>query len=385
MNVNADLTWYLSAVHNSYKSTTTGRATTLPYAELSMSESLEKVVSKLFRHKTRRDALSLLHLPYEILECIFNALLVSSKILLSQTCKYLWVTFRDRCIVDMRKLSRNERLRCLSALGGILPDHRTCSPCRSLHLIDPGDTPIVDTWQKFFDSMPVCANGNETEDRVWHGQPLDLYYGLAFRHVQSAVKYTRFQGLHDEYRNKILKPFKMSGKVLDMTTLKFSAKPKVVNGCFLLKTKWEFRARDRDYRWEFYNNPGFTTCPHMADPMVFTNLQSPRWLLILNKELHSDPRRLLSCHACPSDYLIEMSDMGDRLKMQAWQNLGSGHRHDDPRWASQIRGGRYQARHWNARFDYEHGSVKRMYEDDANVWDRWRRRTFTKPLLPWPP
>ena len=139
-----------------------------------------------------------LNLPLAPVYDIFDELQLAQKIWLAQTCRDMWYILRHQCSSAMRQATVEERLECLTRLGNILPDHRLCTSCPALHILDPKDLPVVR-----YDNCP-------SPESAWDFRYLALCYSLAFRHVQLAVKYTRVKDYYQDYRAIILQPFRIT-------------------------------------------------------------------------------------------------------------------------------------------------------------------------------
>lgn len=143
-----------------------------------------------------------------------------ARIFFSQTCRDLRFLLRSKCY---------ERLVFLGVLGDILPDHRLCTYCRTLHLVDHKDLPIT-AYDTFYKPCPA-------PEPIWSRHRLNPYYAIAHRHAQLAIKYTRLNHVHQPYRASILQKFTQPlCKGFFSMRLKFSAEPIVVHGRFILMT-----------------------------------------------------------------------------------------------------------------------------------------------------
>ena len=82
-----------------------------------------------------------LDFPLDVTYAIIHELPLSSKILLSKTCRALWYQVRERCFSALRQSTAEQRLETLTELGNLLPDQYLCVICNALHGIDFDEFP----------------------------------------------------------------------------------------------------------------------------------------------------------------------------------------------------------------------------------------------------
>lgn len=213
--------------------------------------------SRLIRNRrTVKQDSRFLDLPLTLIYDIFDELQLPEKILLSQTSRDLWYSLRYKCSSVMQKATAVERLSCLAVLGSILPDHRLCTYCRALHLVDLKDLPVT-----ALDNPHRPCPAPETP---WDRHRLMCYYSIAFRHVQMALKYTRLGDLHQGYRASILQTFTTSFPISQSMKLKFTAKSTIVNGRFLLMTTFLYYEVDGLISYSQFSQLHFRFCAHLG-------------------------------------------------------------------------------------------------------------------------
>ncbi len=284
-----------------------------------------------------------LNLPLALVYDIFDELQLSEKILLSQTCRDLWYILRHQCSSAMRQVTVEERLECLTRLGNILPDHRLCTSCPALHILDPKDLPVVR-----YDNCP-------SPESAWDFRYLTLCYSLAFRHVQLAIKYTRLKDYHQDYLAKILQPFRITIPKFYSMRLTFAAIPVIIHGRFILMKASIFNAAVEPISFSTISKAPFGICPHLS---IWLPVQDNPLLEAMRSACNDGQCGLHSCDRCPTDYRIITDCRGATLYV--WQDLGAGTCPADPYWRSHIYG-EDSSRYRGTKFNYQHGSVKDLY------------------------
>lgn len=297
----------------------------------------------------------LLDLPLVLVYDIFDELQLPEKVLLSQTCRDLWYLLRSKCSVTFREATAVDRLECLAVLGDILPDYRLCTSCRALHLLDPKDLPVTG-YDKFHKPCPA-------PEAMWSRHRLMPYYAIAFRHVQLAMKYTRLEGIYQDYRASILQRFTILIPLFYSMRLKFTAEPLIVNGRFILMTTFVFYELARPISFSTLSHAYFGFCPHLSAGDELLDPDNPLFVAIRHAFNVADGQRGLhqevhSCDRCPTDYLIAVED--GRATLYVWQDLGAGTSAADPYWRSHIWDDKNNAFN-GTKFSYEHGSIRDLY------------------------
>lgn len=280
----------------------------------------------------------LLNVPLEIVYEVSDKMPLAEKILLSQTCRALWYPLRDKCGSAFREAATAERLECLATLAHRLPDRYFCVDCQSLHKSEPKDLPIKKD-SKFYEPCLLKGTGGWSNCHRVHE---DLGYSLAFRHVQLALKYTRMQNYHQDYRARLLEEFtKVYAPSESSKTLlkKFTAQPTIVKGRFLVMTELE------------YDNDRNTIPAYPTTSPVDMAMRSAH-----NAAKVGLPSAVFSCEHCPTDFMIMFR--GKKTTFFLWQDFGTG---EDPKdYYSRIQPpfGVWAHEH---KFPHEHGSIREMY------------------------
>lgn len=299
----------------------------------------------------------LMKLPLDILYEIIDQLHLdlSALILLSQSCSDLWYLLRFKCASAMRKASPTERLECLEVLAYHLPYHRLCSGCQALHIVDPKDVPKT----SYF-TTTYCKSRNTCGEPKsgWAKGPMTFYYHLEFRHVQLAIKYTRLRNVHQDYRARLLQRYAETENDWYDAAVTTTVEPVVVRGRFILMRTFLFRELDKPLSVEIFAQMCLRICPHLN---IFENIYRPggiieaiRRVFDLAGSQRRVPLEVHSCDQCPTDYVVMLH--GDQIRLQVWQDFGSGTSPTDPYWRSQI-----FASYDDPRFAYKHGSIRTLY------------------------
>lgn len=305
------------------------------------------------RNPIRQDS-PFLDLPLDIVHAIFDELPLHAKILLSQTCRDLRLRLRSMCYLSVRRASAAERLEFLGALADILPDHRLCTHCRALHLVDPKDIPVTEV-NKYYKPCPA-------PEPIWSRYRLGPRYAVAHRHVQLAIKYTRRQDVHQRYRASILQRFTTSFPNFYSLRLEFTAEPLVIHGRFILMTTFDFHEAAAPLSYETISRTMIKICPHLV--IGFFSRDNPltagiRFAFQAADGQSGSYQEFRSCDRCPTDYLILIRER--RATFYAWTDLGSGSSPMDPCWSSHLLDHKTNNQFTGTKFCYEHGSVRDMY------------------------
>ena len=296
-----------------------------------------------------------MELPLDTIHLILDHLLLSEKLLLLlfQTCRRLWYTLRSRCFSTFWTASPEQRLECLTRLGDILPDYRSCTFCRALHPVDPEDLPTA--WFNTF--YETCPAPDGFDDRHW----ITPRYAIAFRHVHLAMKYSRIQNSHQDYREKLLQKFWRSCDD-DSNRLEFTTQPVIANDHFILMTKFELHERLNPISLSaVHDSPACSSprlvrdAPYYSDEPFYLAMQSAFDEAASRDNLKPQD---FSYDCCTTD--VSISIRSRKVTIVTWQDLGPGTTPTEPYWCSHIYGADNDAYTGN-RFDYEHGSIRRLY------------------------
>lgn len=310
---------------------------------------------RLFVKPATEQTSAFLELPTDILCCICDQLPLSTRILLSHTCKAMWYMLRSKCSSQLKALVPKDRFNTLTELGNLLPDHYHCTKCNILHPVEPDDIPNLTNWDL---RRHTCRTPIQMFDHV---RPQD-YYAISLHHVQLALKYSRMREKHQDYRRNILQNFEI--RPVGSPVIKtFTAKPKVVNARFILLTTYVLYAgalRDaakRDYNKFIvfcpHNQFGLGTGPGHSFAAI---LQKAAMNAATMQDQHTE---LFSCDRCPTDYSLVVED--DEAVLKVWHDLGHGFSIEDPSWQSHLysfQNGIFK----ELQFNYEHGSISMIYD-----------------------
>ena len=301
----------------------------------------------------------LLDLPLGLIYYIFDGLQWPEKVTLSQTCRDLWYQLRQKCSLVLHGATARERLEYLTMLGGILPDHYLCVGCCALHLLDPRDIPITSCDRH---GSNMYRSPCPLPEPLWSRHRLHPCYAVAFRHVQLATKLSRMKGVHQRYLECIMQRFVVTNPRLYSIRMDFVAEPIIVRGRYILMTTFEFYHGVEEVSYSNLVQTEILFCPHHSTGTL--NDPSDDFIKLIRSAFHrsSDAfgfcQDAYSCGRCPSDYSIEIKY--NRAIISVWHDLGTGVSPEDPYWRSHI---------WDkennlfkgTEFQYEHGSIKRMY------------------------
>ena len=265
----------------------------------------------------------------------------------------MWNILGAKSSLELKALASMRRFYTLAELANLLPDSYHCPQCNNLNNVDPLDVP--DCWTEP-NHRPECDFGTYN-DTLRAG----FEYVLLFHHVQLALKYTRMKSKHQDYRANILKKYQDFKPFDTSITKTYTAKPKVVENKFLLRGVFVLDASSiRDPRGKRCHDT-IRFCPHqyfhLGDGPEYT-FQATLHRAANNTNASQDQHvQLFSCDCCPTDYQI-MATEGDEIIVKAFYDLEMGRSRLDPCWK------RHLFPIEGSHFDYEHGSISRMYSFD---------------------
>ncbi|KAL7929528.1 hypothetical protein V8C35DRAFT_331609 [Trichoderma chlorosporum] len=202
-----------------------------------------QLLRRLLRWRTRDPAptrCAILELPNEILLRILFFLPQHSQMLISQTCRGFHVVTQRYFPAGYRPDTFEGQLLYLSHRARSLPDRWVCTKCLKLHRINVRDTPG--------DSLYSFCDAQVRDGPDYYGQ-----YGfhLTHKHLQLTLKYTRLGEMdpkYESYLKSLIAPYHTYIKPndLDISRVKrqYSVYPKVINGRYLLHTRWRYQKAD---------------------------------------------------------------------------------------------------------------------------------------------
>ena len=333
---------------------------------------MDSHATPLGRSTDKKD-LKLSSLPLELLFDILDHLPWAEKVSLAQTCRDFWSSLHPRCASIFRDATFRNRVKYLNALSSLIPDHYYCPRCYALHSIDSEDVPVLDEHRArsdIFCGSRTCPNPESPYSR----RLIHPNYGLAFRHIQLAIKYSRLKNTHQTYRASILQKFTTSTDPSSSPEVQFTAEPRVRDGRFIIKTIHRISDGEQNLSMLKVIETRIRFCPHHSlndiqgllyrfqDPMLASidNL-----INLAPQSSSSHARHASSCDQCPTDYKIKFT--GKELFVSTWQDLGTGICAKDHYW---------QSHDWISGFSwdrsssfppYEHGSIERLFNSGKAV------------------
>lgn len=252
----------------------------------------------------------------------------------------------------MRKATSTERLECLAVLGSILPDHRVCTWCNGLHIVDSKDVPKR--------GYNTCCETYTVPKSSWYRILMLASYAIEFHHVQLAVKYT-LRNIHQDYREEILQRYTASCSNCFPTTVDFTVEPVIVQGRFIMMTTYLFGNVVKPLSVTTFTSILFHFCPHLS---VHTGALHTAIKLAFNVagSQRSLPPMVYSCNRCPTDYSVIVQQ--NRVTIYVLQDYGSGTFPTDPYWQSHNP---VQNDVYCGTFIYKHGSIRDSYYGNGIV------------------
>ena len=319
-----------------------------------MHGMLQSIRNHYRQRKARKKAPNLVELPLDVLCLIIDVLPLCGRVMFSQTCKSMRLLLGQECASMVKNLPPNARLDLLATFANVLPGVALCVKCKQLHKFYRHDLPSrpYDFYTR--NSCPLA--GTYSTDHEF-----GFCYYIAYRHVQLAIKYTRLSAVKPWYMTKLLAPYHLKGytndKILKVT---YDARPKIVNGRFLLFSCWKYSPNERAV--DISTIPRCTYfCPHLRlvgnasarartnalTAAVYMSLESPKvWI---NG----------SCDRCPTDYRVDTRE--STLTIWFWQDFGTGISPTDRTWKSHIWGPE-NGENGPLAVTHEAGRIRRDYE-----------------------
>ncbi|KAF2499529.1 hypothetical protein BU16DRAFT_274792 [Lophium mytilinum] len=332
-----------------------------------------------------------LALPIDIMECIFDILSPQSTIFLAQTCSAFRGLLQSRARAANKSLVplSEDHTQYLQIMHRILPLHRLCNFCHSFQPWDRSDVPntdVIDVWEG------RCLACPEQDDYLYKSVVLgdkmqERMRGIAHRHVQMAVKLHGLPRYQKEVRN-LLKPFMvtcMEQVQLSLSPLlqvypwlhrinsapKLEVKPAVVRGRYLLRRRVRLKlplrhACSMATVLQYFQQKYLAPCPYLPEGAE-TRLRDRIAELDTQRTLLSDvpsPACYFSCAFCPTDFSFAALSWSEFV-LNIWQDFGTGVSPGDPFWSSHFAIHQVAWQFHTPLFEYEHGSIREMYEADV--------------------
>ena len=292
-------------------------------------------------------------LPIDIVLCITDELLLSTTILLAQTCKSLHSKLYHECDVAVQRLSLEERTELFFQLHFRFPNHRFCIPCQRLHILNYSDFPAarqVNAWP--------CTSPGSTHDFI-------PGYNLGPRHVQLAIQCAWSQcpsapSLYDDYLARLMQRFTYSSPNCSGMMVEYIVKPVLIDYRFLLMVTI-------DVSWSLVPGPDLeiNICPHLRYAPGRQARANPLQAAVCFATKAADKRAGYyrvhrSCDCCQTDYSVTVK--GARLLFHVWQDLGYGTSDMDRLWRVHMRRPQgYDSTHDDSYYGHKSGSIRRRY------------------------
>lgn len=244
-------------------------------------------------------------------------------------------------------------------LAQLLSGYRLCYSCQALHSLNPGTNHLPCVLNITYDTPPCPAL-----DLSWTGHPVLGSCPVAFRHVQKAVGYSKLSEGHQEQLTKLLPKFGYRSSDFWGMRLIVSTRIQIKQGRFTLRSLWEFIGLNgARVSPQLLLAATFRICPHLGcgSPCPTQNDALKSSLLDMFTRLGERATGLCfgqqgSCIACPTDFTLCATGGGTRVKINAFQDLGTGQNVNDEYWTSH-RVGECNNMHNYIPFVYEHGSI----------------------------
>ena len=208
-------------------------------------------IARIWRPSVQQSS-AFLDLPLDVMYTVLDELPLSSKILLSQTCRALWYQIHEKCFSALRQLTAEQRLETLAELGSLLPDQYLCVICNALHRIDYDDSPV-----DLFSANRLCSSWE-----LWEHSDRIPFYNTAFHHVELATKYTHMNTSHQLYRERLLQKYKCSHSIYESLVAKVVAEPRVIRNRYILMTTCISSAGSKPNSFESVSQIPMNFCPH---------------------------------------------------------------------------------------------------------------------------
>lgn len=280
----------------------------------------------------------ILNLPVEIIVLIVKQLPLDAQYHLSQTCRAMrTITWRD-FQADFRHLDRRSQQRFIMSLAHHRDGFWACASCRALHPIGHFDLPRA--------TQPPPRRCLQVH------QPFRLvaYPSLGYRHVQIALKLAR-TGKNPELLDLLMGSYmyRVPYWGTESISMKYAGIPRIRKGHFILYEEWVLHHEEQEMTREDIGEFDIGLCQHatlrpvdvlplhfwrhnMSHPSLDIEMQFSRAI--------KDPgcEKKWTCRCCDTDCSIEMDKNKQRIRLQAWHDLGTVGFPRDPTWSRQVSG-----------------------------------------------
>ena len=308
-----------------------------------------------FSKSTKQQNSALLDLPLEIIDAIVVELDLTASTVLSQTCQCLWRHLHNDTAHQLRELTVESRQNIRAQLGGLLPDSCFCTTCGSLHRVNTNDLPWINPGE--YINKP-CPREEPIDSRIhWN-----FRYAIAFRHVQSAIKYTQCDNLHRRYAGRIMRKVAFDAWKAELVWVRFTAQPLIIESRFLVKTTHVFRCSRGPLTYSRLRKVSAKFCPHygFGEARVYLGgvLTAVEPLFEAFDAGVKLAPKLFSCDRCPTDFALTIDARA--MIVEVWSDLGGGASPSDPFWSTHVPTTR-NCFFNSTGFDYKPGSVEAAY------------------------
>ncbi|KAK4081544.1 uncharacterized protein Triagg1_2285 [Trichoderma aggressivum f. europaeum] len=276
---------------------------------------------------------SLFHLPPELFRHIIDMMDLHDEFVLSQTGRGLRCVFSRNWDEALAQLSPEDRLRFWAGLASISPDHWACPRCCRLHRVDTSDTPSTP-------QDPPCG-AQLSLRRISEGG-----YSLRQNHMQTALKLSRMGNSHQEYLARLMSPhrFSFTTECVFQPQIRetYTAKPRIINGRFILREEWVI-TDEKNVARPLLHNIIIPSCPHLCvigkgvinskywkrrgGRLARQANPNAREIILLEEAIENAIRYrgvsiICSCPRCPTDYEVCVSESGRMATIRAWHDFG---------------------------------------------------------------
>lgn len=331
----------------------------------------------------------ILGLPVELILDICDRLPPHSRYVLQHVCRAFRAALgRAKC--PQQYISAMEYVHYLAAICHDMPRWWVCDRCLQLHEFNVSNTALYDVPSNSVSACPKppCSPAQSAASPGTNG--LLVHH----RHVQACLKYFRLRPKDQplqEYVRAVLAPFtqRYPNEKYPCGKITYSAYPKIVDGRFLVYSKWVYEGDRMGFRGSPASYGAFDICQHEC---WIRNLSGRASLTDNNNvfPLASDNSRRVrhpitrratyrflppgqrrgsmcegSCWKCATDCCIGID--GRTVIVMAWYDLGPERSCTEPGWMALIsRGARFRdqphGRTVSCQSSFVAGNVRRLYE-----------------------
>lgn len=282
--------------------------------------------AKLIYWKKQQES-RLLNLPPELLECVLENTSLADRILLSQTCKGLHHRLAATCLLDFHQKPQQERWSIRNDISQRLPEHRLCTLCRELHIIDFEESPYL--------TQSLSPSKQCRKHICYPFDYIDCFrFEITHHLVQIAIKLACMKEVRPKYRMMLQRP-----QILPFlaTTLGGSIlwHHKIVESHFILKVCCTFTPDTESPSTRSLRGAVMGICPHFNFKDTCGALHESICASFETFQRSGQTvatKHSFSCDYCPTDVETEVGN--EYAKFFAWYDLGTGQYPFDTFWVS---------------------------------------------------